>query len=129
VFSWSYAHLPSDVARFFRFLGLHQIGDVTADGLAALVDAPVPDAQRALRVLAQQHLVRETRPGRYAMHSLLRAYARELAVATDPEQERAAAMSRVRATYVRSLSQPDHRGGQGAPSPSRELSRAAGIGS
>ncbi|MFD9698375.1 BTAD domain-containing putative transcriptional regulator [Lentzea sp. NPDC059081] len=66
VFSWSYRALSPEAARVFRELG-------------AGVAAEVVENRQALTELTRAHLLTEHRPGRYALHELLRAYAAELA--------------------------------------------------
>ena len=57
VFSWSLRQLPTEAARTFRLLGLHPGPDLDAHAAAALTGSTVPDARRALEVLARAHLV------------------------------------------------------------------------
>ena len=57
VFSWSLRQLPTAAARTFRLLGLHPGPDLGAHAAAALTGSTVPDARRALEVLARAHLV------------------------------------------------------------------------
>ena len=47
---------------------------------------PVEQARRLLDTLARAHLIQPYGPGRYGLHDLLRAYARELA-APDSEEK------------------------------------------
>jgi tetratricopeptide (TPR) repeat protein/transcriptional regulator with XRE-family HTH domain len=95
VFSWSYHHLDTDAARAFRLLGLHPGPDVESYSAAALTGASVPQARRALDVLARAHLIQPAGPSRYAMHDLLRAYARELADSQDGGDEQRTALTRL----------------------------------
>ncbi|MFL6137749.1 MAG: NB-ARC domain-containing protein [Frankiaceae bacterium] len=106
VFSWSYRQLPAEAARAFRLMGLHSGVDLTPEGLAALIGVAPPEAHRLIALLAQAHLVRQTGPAMCAMHNLLRSYARELALAVDPEPERSAALDRLRGHYLRATDQP-----------------------
>ena len=57
VFSWSLRQLPPEAARTFRLLGLHPGPDLDAHAAAALTGNTVPDARRALEILARAHLV------------------------------------------------------------------------
>ncbi|MEU5946734.1 BTAD domain-containing putative transcriptional regulator [Micromonospora sp. NPDC047465] len=86
-FSWSYRSLTPDGARLFRLLGLHPGPDTSTPAAAGLAALPVRRARVILAELTCAHLVVEHRPGRYALHDLLRAYAGELARDTDPEAE------------------------------------------
>jgi tetratricopeptide (TPR) repeat protein len=88
VFECSYRALDAGAAALFRLLGAHWGPDITVAATASLAGVSVTEAERALAVLAEASLVQEHQPGRYTMHDLLRAYARELANG-DPESRRA----------------------------------------
>jgi DNA-binding SARP family transcriptional activator/Tfp pilus assembly protein PilF len=79
VFSWSYRDLPPGAARMFRLLGLHPGADVDGFGASALLGGEEATARESLALLAGRHLVQRN-GDRYAMHDLLRAYAKDLAV-------------------------------------------------
>ncbi|GIJ61824.1 AfsR/SARP family transcriptional regulator [Virgisporangium aurantiacum] len=96
VFSWSYRHLPADVARVFRLFGLHPGRDADAYAVAALADTDLDAARRALDLLARAHLVHPTGADRFGMHDLLWAYAKDEA-ATD---DRRAALGRLFDYYL-----------------------------
>ncbi|MEN3361365.1 MAG: hypothetical protein V7637_5347 [Mycobacteriales bacterium] len=110
VFSWSYRYLPDGAARLFRLLGLHPSPDFDtaaatalagpAAGAAETAGPEAGAAAAALVQLARAHLVRPAGPGRYGMHDLLRAYALELAEATDPEPDRRDARTRLFDHYL-----------------------------
>jgi DNA-binding SARP family transcriptional activator len=87
VFSWSYRGLDPAAARTFRLLGLHPGPDFDPYAAAALTDTTVPQARRALGVLARAHLIQPTAPGRHTLHDLLRAYACELVGTLDAGEE------------------------------------------
>ncbi|MEV2221338.1 tetratricopeptide repeat protein [Nocardia vinacea] len=78
-FEMSYKHLPPQRARMFRHLGLHPGLDIDSCAAAALADLPVAVARDELDALYADHLLDETRPGRYQLHDLLRNFAHELA--------------------------------------------------
>ena len=95
VFSWSYRALSPDAARMFRLLGLYPGPDMTV-GAAASLAGIAPDRARALLAeLTRGHLLSEHRPGRYAFHDLLRAYAAEQARDRDDDDARRAAVGRL----------------------------------
>jgi DNA-binding SARP family transcriptional activator/Tfp pilus assembly protein PilF len=99
VFSWSLQHLDTDAARAFRVVGLHPGPDFEAYAVAALTGTGLHQARAVLAVLARAHLIQPARSGRYGLHDLLRAYARELA-AQDGEEEQQAALSRLFDHYL-----------------------------
>jgi DNA-binding SARP family transcriptional activator/Flp pilus assembly protein TadD len=100
VFSWSYRHLHAADARAFQLFGLHPGPDLEPYAAAALAGATVPQARRALDVLARAHLIQLAGPGRHGMHDLLRGYARELAATVDGGQEQHAALTRLFDHYL-----------------------------
>ncbi len=100
VFSWSYQHLDPGTARAFRVLGLHPGPDFEPYAAAALTGTTLEQARRLLDLLARAHLIQPTGPGRYGMHDLLRAYARELAADTGTRDERHAALTRLFDHYL-----------------------------
>jgi DNA-binding SARP family transcriptional activator/tetratricopeptide (TPR) repeat protein len=95
VFSWSYRALNPDTARMFRLLGLHPGPDMTVDAAASLAGITPDRARPLLAKLTRGHLLSERRPGRYALHDLLRAYATEQARERDDEGARRAAIGRL----------------------------------
>jgi transcriptional regulator with XRE-family HTH domain len=112
VFSWSYRHLEDDSARAFRLAGLHPGPDFDPYAVAALTGTKLEQARTALDALARAHLIHPAGRGRHGMHDLLRAYARELADATDGEEEQNAALTRLFDYYL-------HTADTTVPSPAR----------
>jgi DNA-binding SARP family transcriptional activator/tetratricopeptide (TPR) repeat protein len=100
VFSWSYRQLDGDAARAFRLLALHPGADADPYAVAALTGARLEQARHWLDVLARAHLIQSAGRGRYGLHDLLRAYARELADGHDTEPERRAALTRLFDHYL-----------------------------
>ncbi|WP_407562820.1 AfsR/SARP family transcriptional regulator [Streptomyces sp. 184] len=100
VLSWSYRHLPPAAAHAFRLLHLHPGPDFGVRSTAALLDAPEDDAARLLDTLRRAHLVQSPRPGRFAMHDLLRAYAEDMARRHDAEENRRLARIRLYDHYL-----------------------------
>jgi tetratricopeptide (TPR) repeat protein len=100
VFSWSYLHLDAAAARGFRLAGLHPGSDFDLYSVAALAEAGLEQGRGVLDVLARAHLIHRTGPGRYALHDLLRGYARELAAAHDGQSQQHAALTRLFDHYL-----------------------------
>ncbi|SDD90360.1 AfsR/SARP family transcriptional regulator [Glycomyces harbinensis] len=91
IFACSYQALGTLAAQAFRLFGLHPGPDLTVAAMASLMGAAPVDAEAALSELAGVHLIDQPREGRYTMHDLLRAYAKErFAEEVAPERRRAA---------------------------------------
>ncbi|HEY0532841.1 MAG TPA: BTAD domain-containing putative transcriptional regulator [Actinoplanes sp.] len=103
VFASSYRALDADTATLFRLAGLHPGADLGVAAAASLTATPRGDAHRRLADLARAHLVSEAQPGRYVVHDLLRAYARELTGAA----ERTPALTRLLDHYLHSAYEAD----------------------
>jgi tetratricopeptide (TPR) repeat protein len=104
VFSWSYLRLDPDAARAFRLAGLHPGPDFDRFTVAALAATSPESAGSTLEQLARAHLIQPAAHGRYAMHDLLRAYARELAEAEDGTDGGRAALTRLSGYYLHTAS-------------------------
>lgn len=100
VFSTSYQALSTSAGRLFRLLGLCPGADLDVHAAANLAAATLLDTRAALDELYQAHLIEETRPGGYAMHDLLRAFAAERVIAEVALTERKAALIRLIDWYV-----------------------------
>lgn len=100
VFSWSYEQLDADTSTLFRLLALHPGPEVTVSAAASLTAVSPRQVLRTLRALARCHLIEEPRPGRFALHDLLRIYAMELAHAQESDQARRAAVGRLLDHYL-----------------------------
>jgi DNA-binding SARP family transcriptional activator len=83
VLSWSYRQLPDDAAGAFALTGLHPGDNLDAHAAAALTGTTAGQARKVLGQLHRASLLQAAGPGRYGMHDLLRAYAREQAAARD----------------------------------------------
>jgi DNA-binding SARP family transcriptional activator/tetratricopeptide (TPR) repeat protein len=102
VISWSYQWLAPGPARLFRLLGLHPGPDITVSAAAALAGVGRPTTASDLVELRVMSLVAEVALGRYSMHGLLRAFARERVQAEESDAERSAAHRRLMDFYATS---------------------------
>jgi DNA-binding SARP family transcriptional activator/tetratricopeptide (TPR) repeat protein len=100
VFSWSCQHLDTSAARAFRLASVHPGPDMDCYALAALTATTAEQGRRMLEALEQAHLIQPTRPGRYSMHDLLRAYASELADGHETPDQLQAAITRLFDYYL-----------------------------
>ncbi|MEU5428868.1 BTAD domain-containing putative transcriptional regulator [Streptomyces olivoreticuli] len=75
--------LPESVVHHFAHLGRHPGAHVDRYAAAALAGTHPDAAEAALERLAAAHLVTETAPGRWALHDLVRLYARGLDAGPD----------------------------------------------
>ncbi|SDM56184.1 Predicted ATPase [Lentzea albidocapillata subsp. violacea] len=73
VFDWSYQRLSGSAQRLFRLLGVHPGPDVSAAAARSLAGTTP-----ALPELVAANLVTETGDGRFVLHDLVRAHARDL---------------------------------------------------
>jgi DNA-binding SARP family transcriptional activator/tetratricopeptide (TPR) repeat protein len=99
-FDLSYATLKPDERCVFRRLALMPGPDADVAVAATLADVERTQARRILGRLVDRHLVRETAIGRFALHDLLRLYARSLADGEDGATVVDAALDRLYAHYV-----------------------------
>jgi tetratricopeptide (TPR) repeat protein len=102
VFSWSCRHLDTSAAQAFRLAGLHPGPEFCPYAVAALTGATLADSRGVLDTLVRAHLIQQARPGRYAMHDLLRAYAHDLAAAHEDQDGQHAALTRLLDYYLHS---------------------------
>ncbi|WP_308167666.1 tetratricopeptide repeat protein [Catellatospora tritici] len=94
-FDWSYARLDGDARRLLRLSAAHPGPDFTVAGAAALTGWPAARTRAVIEELVHAHQVSELTPGRFGLHDLLRAYARQLL----PAEEGQAATLRVLDAY------------------------------
>lgn len=73
----SYSALPAAGQQFFAGLGVIAGEDFTPAAAAAILGLPLEDAEDGLRQLFSLSLAQRGRPGRYQLHPLVRAFARE----------------------------------------------------
>jgi tetratricopeptide (TPR) repeat protein/transcriptional regulator with XRE-family HTH domain len=93
---------PADqaAARAFGLLGLPDGPDLSVPVAARLLDTTEEQAEGLLERLVDAQLLESPVPGRYRLHDLLRAYARERAAEQHQEVERAAALTRALGFYT-----------------------------
>lgn len=102
-FQLSYDGLAEPAARAFRLLGLPAFPAIDLGAAAALFGLAPADAERALEVLADGHMLHTPEPGSYRMHDLLRLFAAELAEARVEAVERDEALGRLLDWYAAAL--------------------------
>ncbi|WP_329101204.1 tetratricopeptide repeat protein [Micromonospora sp. NBC_01699] len=81
--------------HLFRLASLPDWSDAAAPAVAALVDLPVPLAERMLEHLLDAHLLEPSGDVRYGFHDIVRLFARERAEAVEPPPVREAALARL----------------------------------
>lgn len=74
----TYRTLDQSSARAFRYVGSIPSDDLTVAAAASLVGESEERTTELLRGLARMNLIKESRPGRYQTHSLIRLFAREV---------------------------------------------------
>ena len=106
VFYGSYARLPEEVARCFRYMAIHPGADVSAGSVASMLSVGELDARRHIRQLESNHLINRN-PGAqtWQMHDLLRLYGQELFESTDGTDVSSAALKRLGDYYFDKLEQ------------------------
>ncbi|WP_327358371.1 AfsR/SARP family transcriptional regulator [Streptomyces sp. NBC_01304] len=99
-FALSHQYLDEDQQRMFRLLGLHPGHDVDPYAAAALADTTLDRAEDLLEDLLDAHMLQQHEPGRYTFHGLLREHALATAAATESEQARHDALTRLFDHYL-----------------------------
>jgi DNA-binding SARP family transcriptional activator/tetratricopeptide (TPR) repeat protein len=89
-FNLSLADLEPDKQRVLTMLGLNPGTSIELHAAAALAGLSVATADRLLEDLVDTHLLRQTAPGRYELHNLMRAFMIDRAQAEDPAEIRRA---------------------------------------
>jgi DNA-binding SARP family transcriptional activator len=99
-FELSYRALEPAYQRFFRCLGLSPCSTHSRSAAAALAGCTAEDAETALAVLLDAHLLTRSADNQYRLHDLLRGYAAARARHDDPESEQKRAVSRLLDYYL-----------------------------
>jgi DNA-binding SARP family transcriptional activator len=100
VFSWSYHALSADAARLFRLLGLPPGPDISLRAAASLAGVVTRRVRQLLAELTRSSMLTEHCPGRFVLHDLLRAYAREQSDQNDTDAARHDAVLRLLDHYL-----------------------------
>ncbi|MCB0013810.1 MAG: AAA family ATPase, partial [Anaerolineales bacterium] len=79
-FDLSYENLTPSLRRLFNALGLFHGGDFSAEAVAFILDLSTPHAEEQIEELIRLSLVQLGQAGRFRLHPLLNAYAREKVV-------------------------------------------------
>jgi DNA-binding SARP family transcriptional activator len=95
-FEWSYRTLSEPAARLFRLLALPPEGSLSVPVIASLAGVELRAVRELLGELVSMNLVAERLAGHYSVHPLLRSYAAELSDSLDRDDDRRAALRRVR---------------------------------
>ncbi|MGR3875653.1 ATP-binding protein [Streptomyces graminifolii] len=106
-FALSYQGLTSTEQHVFRYLALHPGPETDVYATAALTGLSRAQARHNLDVLYADHLLEETAPGRYRLHDLLRAYAKQHAEMDDAQEHRERAVERLLDYYQRTAQSAD----------------------
>ncbi|MGW4435779.1 AfsR/SARP family transcriptional regulator [Streptomyces sp. NPDC004596] len=93
----SYQAMEEDQRVAFRLLGLHPGSTIDVHSAAALLGAGVHDAEDALELLLDAHLLEQHEAGLYGFHDLVRTYAMSVREAEDDEE---AAVERLVSYYT-----------------------------
>ncbi|MFL6161144.1 MAG: BTAD domain-containing putative transcriptional regulator [Jatrophihabitantaceae bacterium] len=108
----SYRTLPEQAKRLFRLIALPQARDFPSWSAAALLNCSLKEAEETLERLVDVQLlsIGEAADGetRYCFHDLIRVYAGERLLDTDPEPDRRAALRRLLGGWL-ALAEEAHR--------------------
>ncbi|WP_367134883.1 BTAD domain-containing putative transcriptional regulator [Saccharothrix sp. HUAS TT1] len=107
VFCWSYERLSREAARMFLLLGVHAGPEVSIPAAASLAGVPPRAARQALVELSRLHMIAEPVPGRFSLHDLVHACARDLTAAHDDQDELRAALRRLLDHYLHTADAAD----------------------
>lgn len=103
IFALSYHALPGEARQLFRSLPLVPGQEIDAGSAAAISGTTRSRAAQLLDRLAEEHLVTPGAHKRFAVHELVRLYARELGKQRDAPANRADAVGRLYQYYLQAL--------------------------
>jgi DNA-binding SARP family transcriptional activator len=98
----SMAHLPAEATRTLRLIGGHPGNDFDSYAVAALAGLSLSESARWLDALMDANLLLELVPGRYLLHDLVQAFARDL-----PAEGDEPVLARLAEYYLESAEQAD----------------------
>ncbi|WP_424534729.1 AfsR/SARP family transcriptional regulator [Sphaerisporangium viridialbum] len=129
----SYRGLDAQAKKAFRALGLLGVPDFASWVVAALLGVPEQVGEEVTERLMDAQLVDfvtvdTAQQERYRLHDLLRVYAAERAEAEDPEEERAAAMTRALGGWLWLITRTASRSPSGALPVRRRYTKALPLG-
>jgi tetratricopeptide (TPR) repeat protein len=106
-FDLSYDALEPDHQRLFRRLGASPCASVSVQAAAALDGCTLAEAEKALAILLDYHLLTRGTEGRFRFHDLIREYAAVRAARDAPEAEQRQAVGRLLDYYLHAADQAD----------------------
>jgi len=106
-FDLSYRALEPGHQRFFRRLGISPSATHSPTAAAALGDCTPAEAENALMVLLDSHLLAQTPDGQFRLHDLIRGYAAARSGRDDPAAEQEQAVSRLLGHYLHAADRAD----------------------
>lgn len=96
-----------EAARALCLLGLWKGSDLGIAAAASLIGRPEDSTEQLLEHLVDLHLLRSPRPGRYALHDLLRDFAAQQARSRIEDAELRAAAARLACWYTHAVAAMD----------------------
>jgi tetratricopeptide (TPR) repeat protein len=121
-FELSYHSLEPEHQQFFRRLGLNPCPSVSLPAAAALGGSSLAEAEKALSVLLDHHLVAQVSVGQFRLHDLIRDYAATCAAREESRPQQRQAVGRLLDYYLNAADEADrvlHPCRRRLPAPSR----------
>ncbi len=106
-FDLSYRALEPGHQRFFRQLGISPCAHISLHAAAALGGGTLAEAEEALTVLLDHHLLARAPAGQFRFHDLIRGYAAMCAAREDPRPEHRRAVGRLLDYYLHTADEAD----------------------
>jgi len=106
-FELSYRSLEPEHQRFFRRLGLNPCPSVSLPAAAALGGSSLAEADKALTVLLDHHLIAQASVGQFRFHDLIREYAAMCAGREESRSEQRQAVGRLLDYYLDAADEAD----------------------